>query len=127
MNTIIDLSAVLPGDDAPEEEPPHLEIARLREDNDDLRASALQWRELYESALRRANRLEAHWSPPTPADRLLLDVPEECPFCGSERITLETIVTGSTAVLSWHCRKCERDWSVTDDQQIRRGAARKKR
>jgi hypothetical protein len=34
------------------------EIARLREDNDDLRGSAFYWKRLYEAALRRVNELE---------------------------------------------------------------------
>ena len=58
MNTVLDAWALHPGDDTHENEPPHVEIARLREDVADLRASALRWRALYENALRRAKDLE---------------------------------------------------------------------
>jgi hypothetical protein len=34
------------------------ETARLQEDNDDLRASAFYWKQLYEAAVKRANDLE---------------------------------------------------------------------
>jgi hypothetical protein len=36
-----------------------LEIKRLIEENDDLRASAIFWRDLYDASLSRANRAEA--------------------------------------------------------------------
>jgi len=58
MNTILDLSALRPATTLDETEAPHLEIARLQEDVADLRASALQWQELYEGALRRTKDLE---------------------------------------------------------------------
>jgi hypothetical protein len=47
------------GDDVPEPERLYREIARLQEDNEDLRASAVHWLRLYDAALRRANDLEA--------------------------------------------------------------------
>jgi hypothetical protein len=58
MNTILDLSAIHPGEETHDDEPPHVEIARLREDVADLRASAVRWRELYENAVRRAEDIE---------------------------------------------------------------------
>jgi hypothetical protein len=89
----------------------HAEIVRLREDIDDLRASATRWRQLYDGALQRAIDQE------TAVRRTL---PEECPFCGSRRIQLETTMRGSTASWAWCCGKCGRDWSVGDGRPTAR-------
>jgi len=59
VNATFDISAFPHGDDVPEAERLHREIARLQKDIEDLRASAGYWLRLYDAALRRANDLEA--------------------------------------------------------------------
>jgi hypothetical protein len=54
MNTLSDRSRIRPSDAVNEIEQLRLEIARVQEENHDLRACAVQWRNLYEQALRRA-------------------------------------------------------------------------
>ena len=54
MNTLPNLSCIRPSDVVNEAEQLRLEIARIQEENDDLRACALLWRNLYERALPRA-------------------------------------------------------------------------
>ena len=53
MNTLPNLSRIRPSDVVNEVERLRLEIARIQEENDDLRASAFLWRNLYERALPR--------------------------------------------------------------------------
>ena len=54
MNTLPDFSRIRPSDVVNEIERLRLEVARLQEERDDLRASAFLWRNLYERALPRA-------------------------------------------------------------------------
>ena len=54
MNTLPNFSRIRPSDVVSEVERLRLEIARLQEESDDLRASAVLWRNLYERALPRA-------------------------------------------------------------------------
>jgi hypothetical protein len=54
MNTLSDRSRIRPSDAVNEIEQLRLEIARVQEENDDLRACAFVWQNLYEQALRRA-------------------------------------------------------------------------
>jgi hypothetical protein len=56
MNTIFADSSS--GDDIPDVARQQREIARLQEDNEDLRASAAHWRRLYDAAPRPTNDLE---------------------------------------------------------------------
>ena len=51
MNTLPNLSCIRPSDVVNEVERLRLEIARIQEENDDLRACAVLWRSLYERAL----------------------------------------------------------------------------
>ena len=51
MNTLPNLSRIRPSDVVNEVERLRLEIARIQEENDDLRACAFLWRNLYERAL----------------------------------------------------------------------------
>jgi hypothetical protein len=53
MNTLPHLSRNRPSDVVNEVEQLRLEIARIQEENDDLRACAFLWRNLYERALPR--------------------------------------------------------------------------
>jgi hypothetical protein len=53
MNTLPDFSHIRPGDVVNEVERLRLDIARIQEENDDLRACAFLWRKLYEQALPR--------------------------------------------------------------------------
>jgi hypothetical protein len=54
MNTLPDFSRIRPSNVVNEVERLRLEVARLQEERDDLRASAFLWRNLYERALPRA-------------------------------------------------------------------------
>jgi hypothetical protein len=53
MNTLPDFSHIRPSDVVNEVERLRLEIARIQEENADLRACAFLWRKLYEQALPR--------------------------------------------------------------------------
>jgi hypothetical protein len=59
MNTLPDFSRIRPSDVVNEVERLRLEVARLQEERDDLRASAFLWRNLYERALPRATERDA--------------------------------------------------------------------
>jgi hypothetical protein len=54
MNTLPDFSRIRPSNGVSEIERLRLEVARLQDESDDLRACALLWRDLYEKALPRA-------------------------------------------------------------------------
>ena len=50
--------------------------------------------------------------------RLLLRLPEECPYCHqSGGIQPQHTITGVLVILSWRCGRCEGEWPVTPDEQ----------
>ena len=59
----VDIDALLEALDEAERE-----LARLQEDNEDLRASAELWADLYTASLERANALEGKAAPPLPPE-----------------------------------------------------------
>jgi hypothetical protein len=77
------------------------------------RGSARGGRRLTDRMIVRAN------NHPAAADqsRLKIKIPECCPFCGTVgHVTIETTVRGSTALLTWCCRKCSHEWPIADHE-----------
>lgn len=105
------------------------EIATLREELEDLRASAIAWRELYEAAAKRCGELEklirqlgAATRPPRkrrrgPIQRQRSPMPEipttgvVCPSCKQPVVVIENMMPG-TVVL--HCPACGHRSSVSE-------------
>ena len=86
------------------------EIAKLRDELEDLRASAVAWRELYEAAAKRCNEYEGIIR----KLGVLADIPLTglvCPSCTQPVAVIENWMPG-TVVL--HCPACGHRWSVSE-------------
>jgi len=47
------------------------------------------------------------------ADRIILRIPWRCVLCESiDSVTLQHVVKGSDAILTWYCEVCQCDWPI---------------
>jgi hypothetical protein len=106
------------------------EIASLREEVDDLRASAKSWEKLYAAAVRR--RADATQQivelAALAAAAFVFRIPDFCAQCGARgSVQLEQTVKSALVVLNWHCRACSHEWLVTAMERVERRTARAER
>ena len=107
----------------------HAEITRLRVENDDLRASALLWADLYERGVERTNVLENGLPVVGSAPAAMVDnpiratLPSACPSCSAVgTVKQETTIKGGSTTVSWHCIRCGHGWcSVAQPRSLERG------